>query len=130
MKAGKLVLSAIVTLNLAAMVWRLDVRRHLHASMSAVEVLRAGLALTLVSATLLALIWTRWGKIASACLTGVLRISARHRVWEHFLAAGADNVFALASGPWAVWFETSASALVVLEIAGLRICARALFAAP
>jgi len=42
-------------------------------------------------------------------------------LYEHFLHASANNIFMIAGGDWAGWFDVSVFVLVTLEILGCLI---------
>ncbi len=121
-------LTAIVAVNLGLAIWHLYVLGQLHAEMTSVELARFGAALALVSMVVAILLWTRWRKAGGGLFLLLLAAGLVIGGYEHFVRAGADNVFTMAPGPLTYSFQASAVLILLVELIGIWACVRLLLA--
>ena len=63
-------------------------------------------------------LWTLRDRLAGLVSLIFFLAALSADLYEHFLHASANNVFAVAPGNWTLWFDASVSVLLALEIAG------------
>jgi hypothetical protein len=76
--------------------------------------------LVIVAAPLVAavLLWTRLQRAGVYLLAASMAASLIFGLWYHFIAAGADNVFAMPPMPGSAAFKVTAMLLAIIEAAG------------
>lgn len=119
MKNLKIFVSVAAVANFAVTVWHLYLAEQLNPAVPTSESVRIGLFAGMLTLAGVALAWTRRPRIGSLVLIVMFAIGLVIGSWEHFFAAGPNNVFDVGSSDLALPFKVSVAMLVFLELAGL-----------
>lgn len=126
MRNIRVVLSIAAVANLAVTFWHLYLAVEMHSGLLATTAMRIAIPASVLTLIALGLLWTRYPKIGSLVLMGVLGFGLLVGCLEHFFVAGPYNVFDVSSGPWILPFDISVALLVIVQLAGLSAAGRAL----
>jgi hypothetical protein len=83
--------------------------------------------ITLAPITSMLLLWTSWRRAGAWLLLVSLAGSLLFGGYYHYLAPGPDHCSQIPNGGWGILFHATAALLIVTEVWGCGIAARALF---
>jgi hypothetical protein len=128
MRHVRVFLSTAALANLAVVLWHLYLAVEMHPGLLGTAPVRIAILTGTLTLVGVALLWTRYPKIGSLVLIGVLALGFVMGCLEHFFVAGPYNVFDVGSGHWVLPFDITVALLVVFQVAGLAACVRMLAA--
>jgi hypothetical protein len=89
------------------------------------QVLAATIAINLVPAVAVLLLWVHFPRLGGILLFLPLVVGLVIGGKEHFVTTGSLNVFYMATTPWVLPFRVTAVLLLVLEVSGCWIAVQA-----
>ena len=120
----------VVLAHAAVVFWHLVLVAKITPGLTELQVLAATTAINLVPAIALVLLWAHSPRLGGLLLLLPLAVGLVIGGQEHFVTPGPLNVFHMATTPWVLPFQVTAVLLLVLEVSGCWIAARALRGLP
>ena len=120
----------IVLTHAGVVFWHLVLVAKITPGLTDHQVLAATIAINLVPAIALVLLWAHFLRLGGFLLFLPLAIGLVIGGMEHFVTLGPLNVFYMAPSPWVVPFRVTAVVLAVLEVLGCWIAVRSTLAKP
>ena len=108
----------IAAANAVVTIWHVYVLGRLQPDMTTTELTLFAAAINVIPICAMALLWTSWRRSAGLIFAAFFAVVLTIGIYEHFLRAGADNIFTMASGTWALPYRLSAVLLVMVDAAG------------